>query len=286
VPTEVPAYRSGWQRMPRGIITLWYGRVLDIPKGWQLCNGTNGTPDLRNKMPAGAYGDSSQTPQGMPVTSITGSMTFSGGSSIHAHSVTTSAHSHTGLTSVETASLSGDISISVAFNTYTSYADNGGVSVTGYTDSVALSTNISFDVNTCTGGNSTGVYDQGHTHDPSNVAGVSAGGDFDAIQSGATATGYANLYDPGHSHTVSACVSAAVQINNHQHTVIAVEDALNLHRHAVSSLFITSLTGVDVTCIHQHSYTTPTSASSVLTTTAGSSLMPYLALAYIMKMSR
>jgi len=33
---------------PRGIIKLWYGSIATIPSGWQLCNGTNGTPDLRN----------------------------------------------------------------------------------------------------------------------------------------------------------------------------------------------------------------------------------------------
>lgn len=37
-----------------GIIVLWYGAIVDIPAGWQLCDGTNGTPDLRNKFIAGA----------------------------------------------------------------------------------------------------------------------------------------------------------------------------------------------------------------------------------------
>jgi len=31
-----------------GIIILWYGAVAEIPIGWQLCDGTNGTPDLRD----------------------------------------------------------------------------------------------------------------------------------------------------------------------------------------------------------------------------------------------
>jgi len=30
-------------------IVMWSGLLADIPKGWQLCDGTNGTPDLRNR---------------------------------------------------------------------------------------------------------------------------------------------------------------------------------------------------------------------------------------------
>ena len=32
---------------PKGIIIIWGGD--DIPKGWVICDGKNGTPDLRNK---------------------------------------------------------------------------------------------------------------------------------------------------------------------------------------------------------------------------------------------
>lgn len=37
-----------------GMIILWSGAVVDIPSGWQLCNGTNGTPDLRDRFLVGA----------------------------------------------------------------------------------------------------------------------------------------------------------------------------------------------------------------------------------------
>lgn len=39
--------------LPRGIITIWNGR-LPPPRGWALCDGTNGTPDLRGKFIVGA----------------------------------------------------------------------------------------------------------------------------------------------------------------------------------------------------------------------------------------
>lgn len=38
----------------RGIITLWFGNVTNIPAGWVICDGQNGTPDLRNQFVLGA----------------------------------------------------------------------------------------------------------------------------------------------------------------------------------------------------------------------------------------
>jgi len=40
--------------MPTGCIVLWSGSVVSIPSGWYLCNGSNGTPDLRNRFVVGA----------------------------------------------------------------------------------------------------------------------------------------------------------------------------------------------------------------------------------------
>ena len=37
-----------------GMIILWYGDTSNIPGGWVLCNGQNGTPDLRNRFVIGA----------------------------------------------------------------------------------------------------------------------------------------------------------------------------------------------------------------------------------------
>lgn len=41
-------------KIPRGIITMWSGAVDAVPSGWHLCDGTNGTPDLRNRFIVGA----------------------------------------------------------------------------------------------------------------------------------------------------------------------------------------------------------------------------------------
>ena len=39
---------------PSGAILLWAGTLANIPNGWALCDGTNGTPDLRDKFVKGA----------------------------------------------------------------------------------------------------------------------------------------------------------------------------------------------------------------------------------------
>jgi hypothetical protein len=40
--------------LPAGTIVLWSGSIGSIPAGWVLCNGNNGTPDLRNRFVVGA----------------------------------------------------------------------------------------------------------------------------------------------------------------------------------------------------------------------------------------
>jgi len=35
--------------IPSGLITMWSGSIGSIPAGWVLCNGANGTPDLRDR---------------------------------------------------------------------------------------------------------------------------------------------------------------------------------------------------------------------------------------------
>lgn len=40
--------------LPSGVILIWSGASSAIPTGWYLCNGTNGTPDLRDRFVVGA----------------------------------------------------------------------------------------------------------------------------------------------------------------------------------------------------------------------------------------
>lgn len=42
------------QQMPVGGIIMWSGAANNVPDGWALCDGKNGTPDLRDKFIVGA----------------------------------------------------------------------------------------------------------------------------------------------------------------------------------------------------------------------------------------
>ncbi len=46
--------QSGSGSIPAGLICMWSGSSSNIPNGWTLCNGSNNTPDLRDKFVLGA----------------------------------------------------------------------------------------------------------------------------------------------------------------------------------------------------------------------------------------
>ena len=62
--------------IPKGGIILWSGAISAKPAGWHLCNGENGTPDLRDKFVIGAYADDA----GVAKTTVTGIALQEGGS--------------------------------------------------------------------------------------------------------------------------------------------------------------------------------------------------------------
>lgn len=79
--------------LPTGLILMWKGTIATIPAGWALCNGSGGTPDLRDKFIVGATQDDG----GVAKTNITGSLTQSGGAIVTATGyaiVTDSGHYH------------------------------------------------------------------------------------------------------------------------------------------------------------------------------------------------
>jgi microcystin-dependent protein len=49
-----PVITAGGGIIPSGGIIMWSGSIASIPSGWFLCNGSNGTPDLRNRFVVGA----------------------------------------------------------------------------------------------------------------------------------------------------------------------------------------------------------------------------------------
>lgn len=63
------------------MIVIWSGEIVNIPHGWGLCDGTQGTPDLRDQFIMGAH-------SGV----VPGS---TGGSINHQHTFTGDGHTHT-----------------------------------------------------------------------------------------------------------------------------------------------------------------------------------------------
>ncbi|MBI4847050.1 MAG: hypothetical protein HY808_00530 [Nitrospirae bacterium] len=52
--TSVGYSFSAGNGVPKGGIIMWSGSVADIPAGWALCDGANGTPNLRDRFVVGA----------------------------------------------------------------------------------------------------------------------------------------------------------------------------------------------------------------------------------------
>ena len=68
------------QPFKKGMIILWSGSIASIPGGFALCNGSNGTPDLRGRFIMGA-GDEYVPDE-------------TGGATSHVHTFNAETHAH------------------------------------------------------------------------------------------------------------------------------------------------------------------------------------------------
>lgn len=50
-------FSGGGVGVPSGTISLWHGTLANIPSGWVVCDGSNNTPDLREKFVRGTAAD-------------------------------------------------------------------------------------------------------------------------------------------------------------------------------------------------------------------------------------
>lgn len=120
--------------VPSGLIAMWYGTVQNIPTGWVLCDGQNGTPDLRDRF---VYGLDS----GSPTTGGSNSVTPTGSATIGSTTLTVEqlpAHTHS--------------------YTDQSNANNGnGTTYEGTSCKCRVVSDVSYTTNATGGG-------QGHTH--------------------------------------------------------------------------------------------------------------------------
>ena len=128
--------------IPSGLISMWSGTIASIPTGWVLCNGSNSTPDLRNKFIIGAHSDTA----GVAYTTVTGSNTTTGGTKdaivvSHTHTATSAVtdpgHVHT-FTNYSNAGGASDTPIIGSSNTLTTVSTNSAV--TGITVATTNST--------------------------------------------------------------------------------------------------------------------------------------------------
>ncbi|MDO9103678.1 MAG: hypothetical protein Q7U57_01820 [Methylovulum sp.] len=83
--------------LPKGTIIMWNGDPANIPPGWALCDGQNGTPDLRERFVLGAGGKYPvNTPGGEEthVLTVDEMPSHSHGGGNHNHSINDPTHRH------------------------------------------------------------------------------------------------------------------------------------------------------------------------------------------------
>ena len=75
--------------MPAGIIVMWAGLLVTIPIGWLLCDGQNGTPDLRDRFIKGTGSNPGTTGGGLTHTHAAHTGVIN-----HTHPVSDPGHAH------------------------------------------------------------------------------------------------------------------------------------------------------------------------------------------------
>lgn len=103
---------TGIEAFVTGMILLWSGAANAIPSGFVLCNGSNSTPDLRNRFVIGA-GDTYAVDATGGSATISGNVNHSHSTPNHSHGMEGHTHStpnHSHAVSNHTHSISGSVS--------------------------------------------------------------------------------------------------------------------------------------------------------------------------------
>jgi len=119
---------------------MWSGATTAVPTGWLLCDGTNGTPDLRNRFIVGAGTTYTVAQTGGSANSTVVShshslaaATFTGSAlPTHDHTITDPGHNHTYVTHASTTGGSGS-----GTNFATDTTGTTGTATTGITIAAA-----------------------------------------------------------------------------------------------------------------------------------------------------
>lgn len=268
--------------IPVGVITMWSGSIAAIPAGWALCNGTSGTPDLRDRFVVGAGSSYAVGNTGgantvtldttqIPSHTHTGSGTTGNNNVDHTHSGTTAStdltHSHTGSGTTSSTNVdhthSGTTSSVDLTHSHTGSGTSSGQSV-GHTHSGTTGTESVG--HTHTGSGTTSAVSNDHSH---GFSGTTSGvGDHShGVVAGQFPEGGSSFYDTisnyygypdktystggagAHSHTYSG--NTGGQSANHTHTYSFTTSNISAnHTHS----FTTGGNSVDHT--HTYSFTT------------------------------
>jgi hypothetical protein len=121
--------------IPTGMISLWYGSIGSVPLGWYLCDGTNGTPDLRDRFVVGAGSTYSVAATGGAADAIVVSHNHTATSVVtdptHSHAFTGSVYVSQGTTGGGSAQASTGLNTSAASTGITVATTNVAAGVSG-----------------------------------------------------------------------------------------------------------------------------------------------------------
>jgi microcystin-dependent protein len=208
---------TGIVSIPSGLIAVWSGSIASIPAGWVLCNGANGTPDLRDRFVVGAGGSYAVDATG-------------GANTVTLATTEIPGHTHTGTTASD-----GAHTHNVSGNTSNTGAHTHNVS--GNTSNTGAHTHTGSTSNT-----------GAHTHTLTlnqvlgNVSQIALGQfnsvaqNFTTSSSGAHSHNFTTNSDGAHSHTLSGTADSA---GAHSHTLSGTAASAGDHTHA----FTTASTG-------------------------------------------
>jgi hypothetical protein len=182
---------------PSGGIIIWSGSAVSIPGGWVLCDGLNGTPDLRDRFVVGAGSTYAVGATGGSANAVLVSHTHTASSSFTGSALAT--HNHTASFSGTSVTPAGSVSSSF---TGTSVTPAGSVSssFTGTSVTPAGSVSSSF-----TG---SALATHNHTASFSGTSVTPAGSVSSSFTGSALGTHGHTVTDPGHFHNLPGNTSS------------------------------------------------------------------------------
>jgi len=283
--------------LPIGSVIMWFGTVGNIPAGWQVCDGTNGTPDLRDRFVVGAgttysVGDTggtnsvTLTTSQIPGHTHSGTTATTGISHTHTFSATTSntdlSHFHTGSGSTSTVNVdhvhSGNTANTNISHTHTFSGTTGGQNV-GHTHSGSTDVQGNHSHNVVGGGSlAAGNGFRAATSDFNVATGVAGAHNHNFTTGGESTThvhgfsGTTAASDPVHSHTFTSGAMSANAAHAHTYSFNTSSFDGN-HTHTLSGT-----TGASDP-VHSHTFTTGSTGGG----DAHENRPPYFALFYIMR---